>query len=108
MTSQQMTPMPTAQTAQPEAQTRLREMLGQRVDFNGFAHDVSNSVLFALERRHLDYLNLEQLPVPEQVQRPEASELLFLKLSQIGHGPEMERSLDLLNMQNVLGTFRDG
>jgi hypothetical protein len=86
----------------------LKQVLSQRADFKAFAHDVSNAVLFALERRHLEYLDLRHAPPPPFVQTPAAGDLFFLKVTQIGHGAAVERSLDVLNLQNILGTFRDG
>ena len=62
MSSQQLTP--------GQGGAALREALAQRADFNAFAHDVSNSVLFSLERRHLDYLDLRRVPYPQVASAP--------------------------------------
>lgn len=86
----------------------LKQALSQRADFKAFAHDISNAVLFALERRHLEYLDVSHAPPPQSVQTPSPGDLFFLKVTQIGHGVAVERSLDVLNVQNILGTFRDG
>ncbi len=86
----------------------LGEALASRNDFRSFAQDLSDAVLFALERRHLEYLDLSQAPLPQNLPTLAPGDLFLLRLSQIGHGPEVERSLDLLNLQNILGSFRDG
>jgi hypothetical protein len=84
----------------------LRELLIDRGDFKNFAHDVSEATLFALERRHLEYLDLSQVPRPDLQPFDYREDLSFLRLERIGHSPAIERSLDILNMQNILGTFR--
>jgi DNA helicase HerA-like ATPase len=86
----------------------LDRVLSSRSDFRAFAQDLSDAVLFALERQHLEYLDLQQIPLPATVPSLVPGDLFFLRLAQIGHGPEIERSLDLLNLQNILGTFRGG
>ncbi len=86
----------------------VQQGLTLHADFKNYVHDVSNSVLFALERRHLDYLDITSLPDARDLDDLDAIDYRFLKLNQIGHGPAVERSLDVLNMQNILGTFRDG
>lgn len=72
------------------------------------AQDVSSAVLFSLERQHIDYLNLQAVPAPQALRPPTPSELFFMHLTQVGHGPDIERSLDLTSLQNILGCFRDG
>jgi hypothetical protein len=85
----------------------VERVLRARTNFRAYADDISNSIQAALERRHLISLRLTDLPSPTlQSLLPE--DLFLLRLHQIGYGPAMERSLDMLNMQNVLGTFRDG
>ena len=89
-------------------QPEIERALASRSDFRNYAHDVSEAVLFSLARRHLEYLNLRQVPRPREVPALSPGDLFFLKLTQIGHGPSVERSLDLLNLQNVFGTYRNG
>ncbi len=85
-----------------------KDLLARRSDFKSYAQDVSNAVMSAMERRHLEYLNLTSVPPPARLNAPGPGELRFLKVERIGHSPQMDRSLDVLNFQNVLGTFRDG
>src|ERR1041385_8996270 len=76
--------------------------------FKDYVHQVSDAMLFSLERRHLEYLNITNLPNVELLEDPEEVDNKFLKVAQIGHGSVVERSLDILNMQNILGSFRHG
>jgi len=79
-------------------------------EFRSRIHDLSDAVLYALERRHLEYLDLDHFPASEEDSLPPLNpgDLQMLRIEQIGHGTGMDRSLDILNMQNVLGTFREG
>jgi DNA helicase HerA-like ATPase len=92
----------------PEEELAPRPDVDRMLRVRGFAHDVSNAVLCALERRHIDTLDVTHVPAPTQVEDTAPGDVFFLKVARIGHGTAMERSLDLLNMQNVLGTFRGG
>ncbi|MGA2149397.1 MAG: DUF87 domain-containing protein [Bryobacteraceae bacterium] len=68
---------------------------------------LSLSLLTALERRYLPALSELGLV---QV-RPDANlmaNLRFLRLLEVAHTPDLERSLHALNMQNVISSFRDG
>ena len=79
-----------------------------RGDFKSYVHDISNAVLFSLERRHLEYLDLRHVPAPQRLEPVAPGDLFFMHMTQVGHGAAVERSLDVLNMQNILGSFRGG
>jgi hypothetical protein len=88
-------------------QMELGNILDHRADFKAYAHDVSEATLFALERRHLEYLDLSHVPPPPALPPAALNEIFFLKVGRIGHSAAIDRSLDVLNMQNVVGLFRD-
>src|SRR5262249_13989441 len=52
--------------------------------------------------------DIASLPNVDLLEDPEEVDIKFLKVGQIGHGAVVERSLDILNMQNILGSFRHG
>jgi Helicase HerA, central domain len=91
--------------ADKDLQIDIREHLIHRSDFKEYAHDVTEAVLKSLERGHLDHLQLGRLS-PPPLEPIQAGDLQFLKIAQIGHSTEIDRSMDLLNIENILGTFR--
>ena len=86
----------------------LESRLLQRPEFSDFVNDLSGAILFALERRHLEYLDLNTVDTHTRVEEPDPRDLFYLKVERLGHSVDQERSLDVLNLQNILGSFRDG
>jgi hypothetical protein len=68
---------------------------------------LSLSLLTALERRYLPALSELGLVQVRPDANPMAN-LRFLRLLEVAHTPDLERSLHALNMQNVISSFRDG
>lgn len=71
--------------------------------------ELPDSLLGTFERRWLDDLKIDK----NTIKRPDGTPMMdnitrFLRVYEIAHGQDMARSLHSLNMQNVLGSLRDG
>jgi len=65
-------------------------------------------LLTALERRWFDGFDASQALAEPHLGGDLRAELRFLHILELAHGQDVARSFHLLNMQNVLSTFRDG
>lgn len=71
-------------------------------------HELPERLLEALERRWFDQFDIRQVSIKPHLGGDLQAQSRFIQLLEIAHGQDTERSLHLLNMQNVLSCFRDG
>ena len=67
-------------------------------------------LLFSLERRYLEFSDLERLELATNTQEPEwdyKAHLRMLKIDEVTYENEAKSGLHLLNMQNVLASMKD-
>lgn len=75
-------------------------------ELRSFSTEIARAVRFCLGRNYLEGLTFNQVPnlASEDFGNDHPQ---FLKFERIGHGMRMDQSLDLINLQNVLGSFRN-
>ena len=67
-------------------------------------------LLFALERRYLDMLDMERLELamnPVETEFNFKSDLRLIRVNEVSHEGAVDMGLHLLNMQNVLASLKD-
>ena len=77
------------------------------ITINEFGQVLEEALLLALERRyihHFDQLSLLDVKTDDSL----SDDIRMLRIKEIAHSADLSRSLHYINMQNILGSFRDG